>query len=582
MQVSCVEQFDSANRDFEKQEFKYIEVLLMTASPRLPSTTEIDDFAFHHSSPHSLRHSLSSPPPHLEPDNFLDDPANDHDVSQVLDENRRISGNSSIISSFPASIIQHASGDPATPTRHSRSPGARYGSIDDYARDLSPRTQRGYASGFRNPSSVKAMQMREEDADSVMSYYRRSNSRMSVRSHSSAHSTQTSPSKRQSRSNQTSPLKGSKLKKEFPLVLLHCTLLRPASSTIPITCDDDLYAALLPEEYQQQWSKLQDRLVDPEMKARGILISHPHDDYELLEERLLESLELQTPRVKDGHYLRRSTSGADSGFESATQTEDEGDHRTGNANCPDCGKCLHPSVDRDRLWEIKVFAANGLMRAGAWAAAWREMEKVDIEVSLAMPEDVRREVNARLEALKAAQEPVLSPPQGLGGSLDAREQEIYGSRPASSGREESQHVDRDDPPKRHDYHNDSGHMHQPEQLFPVPIPALGDRRNIIIVLLSVMILFYALTDAPKQQSNHWKTTSSANTSILATTTTITSTSIFTSILTETSTAQVMAETSVPVAPDLEDMILDDEMAHMYLDTGPKENTARESMIQEDL
>jgi len=36
------------------------------------------------------------------------------------------------------------------------------------------------------------------------------------------------------------------------------------------------------------------------------------------------------------------------------------------------------------------------MRAGAWAAAWKEMEKVDVEVGLWLPSEIRRELEKRL------------------------------------------------------------------------------------------------------------------------------------------------------------------------------------------
>ena len=51
----------------------------------------------------------------------------------------------------------------------------------------------------------------------------------------------------------------------------------------------------------------------------------------------------------------------------------------------------------DRRWDVKIYAANGLMRAGAWGAAWREMERVDVEIGPWIGEEMRRELEVRRE-----------------------------------------------------------------------------------------------------------------------------------------------------------------------------------------
>ena len=523
-------------------------------------TTEVEDFAFHHSSPHSLRDSFSSPPaPPLSQDGYdynpasdiIDDALADDDLTQLSEDDRRLSGHSTI-SSFPGSVIQQApEREPVTPTRKSQSHLLRNGSNGGLlARDVSPRMGRDFGSAFRNPGSVRAMQMREDDMESIIPQHRRSGSRMSTRSHGSNYSTHTSPSKRQSRSNQSSPLKGSKLKKEFPLVLLHCTLLPPAGSIMPIYCDNELYAALLPEEYQRRWKNLQDRLADPETKARGVLIPHPQDDYEALEEKLLECLELENPRIRKNHFLPDDKFSGDSGFESASQTEDEsGDEVDQDARCPDCGKCLHLKTDGDRKWEIKVYAANGLMRAGAWAAAWREMEKVDVEISLAMPEDVRREVNGRLDALKAAQaESDLPLNDHLPPTMDPRQQEIYGSRPASSGHPGPHLGHHEDRPNGQGYTT-----HMTPGIGALLVDLLGDRKNLVIVMLSVMVLLYAMTGARGQRAVLPEVPNMTTSSVSgAHTTTITSTSVFTSTMTVDLPAPSIAESLVPMASGVQE------------------------------
>jgi hypothetical protein len=61
----------------------------------------------------------------------------------------------------------------------------------------------------------------------------------------------------------------------------------------------------------------------------------------------------------------------------------------GNPPTRGCGS--RPSEGR---WELTFYAANGLMRAGAWRAAWREMERVDVEIAPLVPPAAR----ARLDA----------------------------------------------------------------------------------------------------------------------------------------------------------------------------------------
>ena len=185
-----------------------------------------------------------------------------------------------------------------------------------------------------------------------------------------------------------------KPKKEAPLVLLHCTLL-PPSIPVPGAADprnQDILEDELPTEYWKRWRRLQDRVGSGVVRDRGVLISHPEDLYDMLEERLLESLELQRPRLQNGHFVGREDNG-NSGDDVSDTGESETDGEQGD-ECPDCGGHVRHG-DNNRKWEIRVFAANGLMRAGAWAAAWRDMEKVDVEVGLWLPSDVRRGLERR-------------------------------------------------------------------------------------------------------------------------------------------------------------------------------------------
>ena len=69
--------------------------------------------------------------------------------------------------------------------------------------------------------------------------------------------------------------------------------------------------------------------------------------------------------------------------------------------CTDC----HRHVKRPgrgvgtgtKRWELKIYAANGLMRAGAWSAAWSEMERCDVEISPWIPDDMRKALDKRLQ-----------------------------------------------------------------------------------------------------------------------------------------------------------------------------------------
>lgn len=181
-------------------------------------------------------------------------------------------------------------------------------------------------------------------------------------------------------------------------MLLHCSLL-PPSIPVPGASDprnQDILEDELPAEYWKRWRRLQDRVGSGVLRDRGVLISHPEDLYDILEERLLESLELQRPRLQNGHFVGRedhsSGSGSEGDFSDIEESETDGEQ---GDECPDCGTHVRHG-DSNRKWEIRVFAANGLMRAGAWAAAWRDMEKVDVEVGLWLPSDVRRGLERRL------------------------------------------------------------------------------------------------------------------------------------------------------------------------------------------
>ncbi|KAK3903864.1 hypothetical protein C8A05DRAFT_42990 [Staphylotrichum tortipilum] len=184
-----------------------------------------------------------------------------------------------------------------------------------------------------------------------------------------------------------------------PLVLLHVTLL-------PLRWAWGDVLALAPEGgeceadgalrgLKDAWRMLQDRVGDTVLE-RGVLLPHPQNDYEVLEERLLEALELPLRRrariLACGHYLGAANLGGEEEDE-----EEEGDKTEWCGTCK--GEIRLEQLGPGRVFRVKVYASNGLMRAGAWEACWREMERVDVEVEPI----VELAVQAELEKLGALQ-----------------------------------------------------------------------------------------------------------------------------------------------------------------------------------
>lgn len=184
--------------------------------------------------------------------------------------------------------------------------------------------------------------------------------------------------------------------KEHPLVLLHVTLL-PISLPWSMQCMRELLTKQTVEDLLLLRSKMSETVAQ-----RGILIPHPREEYEMLEERLLEALELKEERLtKCGHFRGRisessrtsSGAGSDSGLGSSASSSDSDDGEF----CATCEHHIHCKASKKQKWSMKVFAANGLMKASAWAAAWDGMESVDVEVLPWIGEDERRRLDERRE-----------------------------------------------------------------------------------------------------------------------------------------------------------------------------------------
>ncbi|KAI9701101.1 MAG: hypothetical protein M1836_001770 [Candelina mexicana] len=248
----------------------------------------------------------------------------------------------------------------------------------------SPYTPVKQSSPFRNPSSVRAMHFDTTPPFRHSSYFNSP--------HSNSYKAPTPSRNGTPRSNRSQSVLKSKLsptkKREHVLVLLHATVL-----PVPLPYSQASMEAVLPPHIIENYKLLKDKISDTVL-VRGILIAHPREDYELLEERLLESLELKLPRIlKCGHFHLDEDS-------APSNAEDEDGYNSEDDDldiCEDCGRRIrdgkHGSGSGSRRWDIKVFASNGLMRGGAWEAAWREMEKIDVEIGPWLPEDMKKELD---------------------------------------------------------------------------------------------------------------------------------------------------------------------------------------------
>lgn len=234
---------------------------------------------------------------------------------------------------------------------------------------------------FRTPSSVRAMQM-GSPTPSIFSSPRSAKRHLPTVSRIGTPTAYSSPSKR-------TPTRF-KTKKENPLVLLHVTVLHLQWTYSHLMSSADLPTSL--HNVRDSWRLLQEKVGDTVLE-RGILLAHPQDSYDVLEERLLEALELPVrPRariLKCGHYmgpLDAETLSSEDEAEDYTRVEKGPDRRIEDRKwCDICGRDVRleevGDLERgERKFRVKVYASNGLMRAGAWDAAWREMERVDVEL----------------------------------------------------------------------------------------------------------------------------------------------------------------------------------------------------------
>ncbi|KAI0602467.1 hypothetical protein F4775DRAFT_537363 [Biscogniauxia sp. FL1348] len=407
---------------------------------------------------------------------------------------------------------------------------------------------------FRTPSDVRAMQM-ESPTPSVLGSPRAAKKGFPTVSRlgTPSGSAQYSP-KRKS----TPPRFKSRL--EAPLVLLHVTLL-------PLRWVwGDIVNNLDPAEMSNQaktlrdaWQMLQDRVGDTVIE-RGILLGHPQNDYEVLEERLLDALELPLRRrariLECGHYLGPANESTISDDDDSEDDYEEDRRHAGNKRhwCTTCKHDIrYESLGANKIFRVKVYASNGLMKAGAWAACWKEMERVDVELEPIVDGAVQDEI----VRLAAQQEHHLEQEEDDSFAEEAAEEREHqrqdkkrdsfhsdaGAASRESGHERSESAERrrrdaerlreiygHTPPPAEDHTQDAfGHQEsqsynagasprspsedayerrhtrrQPPQSASMPQLLIQsarvlvqDRKNIVIFTLGVLVLMLALRNAPR-------------------------------------------------------------------------------------
>lgn len=270
-------------------------------------------------------------------------------------------------------------------------------------------------------------------------------------------------------------------------MLLHVTVL-----PVGMPCSREGMEAVLPGYVLEGFKVLGEKVTET-VRERGILIPHPREDYELLEERLLESLELQVPRIlKCGHFHVEDGEEEEEGYDS--DVDGEGDV------CQDCGRRVRDGTAGSgvgkKRWDIKIYAANGLMRAGAWGAAWREMERVDVEIGVWIEEGMKRELEVRREEeeLQNSMPEIHEENQGHTEqrTVDAeRMREIYGDNAQAyvDGFADAEKVQRPAFAQRRQEAQEASLWVLLRNYLQL---MMQDRRNLAILLLSIGVLFLSL------------------------------------------------------------------------------------------
>ncbi|KAK4556737.1 hypothetical protein LTR86_006308 [Recurvomyces mirabilis] len=370
---------------------------------------------------------------------------------------------------------------------------------------------------FMRPESVRRMQMSSpppyrSPRQSVLRHSRPSR-------HGTPHSVRSaqargSPMSRKRYGSHATDAEENKI--EYPLVLLHITLL-----PIMLPWSAEAIQEILPERTMHDLQLLRSK-VSETMARRGLLIPHPREEYEMLEERLLEALELKEERItKCGHFRGRGsdTSTLSAGSDSGLGSSIEGSLDLELDMCQTCHSPVKGTrKSRPLRWSIRIYASNGLMRASAWAAAWSEMEAVDVEIlpyiddatrarldqsrEVEVAEELAREAEEEVRVCEQEDERLLAAPpgsehdvlaRGHEGSLDEPSMRCPESLAALSG---STIAKPNDPQPE---------LPQVYRRSEVPLSVLlwnyilllaKDRRNVAIFFLSLVALWFALLSRP--------------------------------------------------------------------------------------
>ncbi|KAK4222948.1 hypothetical protein QBC38DRAFT_65461 [Podospora fimiseda] len=264
---------------------------------------------------------------------------------------------------------------------------------------------------FRTPSEIKAIQMLSPTASTFDASMSRLAKRQAANSTSPFPTVSRvgSPNAQYSPKGRSTPIRFKQ--KEAPLVLLHVTVLplrwmwgdvlNGLDAVNGKALDDNGLPFIASEQLKtlrDSWRELQDRVND-NILERGILLPHPQNDFEVLEERVLEALELPVKRrariLECGHYLGPSNITSDleddSDDDSSTTSSVNEDHK--KHWCTDCkSEIRFEHLGSKRVFRVKVFASNGLLKAGAWDACWNQMERVDVEVEPIVDSTLRSEL----------------------------------------------------------------------------------------------------------------------------------------------------------------------------------------------
>ena len=262
--------------------------------------------------------------------------------------------------------------------------------------------------------------------------------------------------------------------------------------------------ATLPSELKHRLASLRAQ-VSGLVSKRGILIAHPHEEFEILEERVLEALGLLPERIgPEGQYRPRMPTAL---------VDTEQDLETAETTIKSCDTCQrYHQKDDGTGWHIRVYAAIGLMRAGAWSAAWSEMERVDVEVLPCISYEVRQRLDDMQASEEAIQEDripsIVTEPNLQTLTADTSEKLISNEVATLGAPGKSERKQLTSPLCAESI---AEHSELPPAYRPKEIP-LGlllrnyvyllacDRRNILILILTVMLIVSTLYGAIREHS----------------------------------------------------------------------------------